>query len=130
MDVYADREDYEVDRQQTDEAVQIMTSLSLGRREAVREIVANAQHRGLLDERAKEFLRSATGDDCLANLIIEALAADRTEGYQVLSMPAPGVHGPNLRRIGMLEQDRPPATTAQAELPRLCSDWQSSRSDR
>ena len=56
------------------EADRIVASLSPGRRESVREIVINAQHRGHLDESARRFLLAATGSAFLADVLSEALA--------------------------------------------------------
>ncbi|MDO9394994.1 MAG: hypothetical protein Q7T71_00465 [Herbiconiux sp.] len=66
-----------MDEGQAAAVARIMAALPPGRREAVREIVLDARHRGVLDGRARAYLRGATGSDVIADLIVEALAAEQ-----------------------------------------------------
>ena len=61
------------------EADRILAALSPGRREAVREIVVNAVHRGFLDERARGYLVAATQGPLLADVLTAALAEAAAE---------------------------------------------------
>ncbi|MCS5720192.1 hypothetical protein N1027_18830 [Herbiconiux sp. CPCC 205763] len=56
------------------EADRIVATLSPGRREATREIVVNALHRGYLDDNARRFLIAATKSTFLADVLTEALS--------------------------------------------------------
>jgi len=60
------------------EADTIVTSLSPGRREAVRELVIDATRRGVLDDRARTFLDRASGGTLLGEVLAQALAETAT----------------------------------------------------
>ena len=72
------------------EADRIVAGLSPGRREAVREVVINAQHRGFLDEGARRFLVAATQSTFLADVLAEALAEMPPEAPIAPNAPLPG----------------------------------------
>lgn len=55
------------------QADEIVARLSPGKREAVREIVINSVHRGLVDERARHYLTVASGGTELADILAAAL---------------------------------------------------------
>jgi hypothetical protein len=60
------------------EADTIVTALSPGRREAVRELVIDATRRGVLDDRARAFLDRASGGTLLGEVLAQALAETAT----------------------------------------------------
>ncbi|MFB2555309.1 hypothetical protein [Herbiconiux liangxiaofengii] len=80
------------------EADRILASLSPGRREAVREIVVNAVHRGFLDERARGYLVAATRGPLLADVLTAALAEPPTEPSPPDALTLPATSITSLRR--------------------------------
>jgi hypothetical protein len=71
------------------EADTIVTSLSPGRREAVRELVIDATRRGVLDDRARTFLDRASGGTLLGEVLAQALAETATRPAVTRSATTP-----------------------------------------
>jgi hypothetical protein len=65
------------------EADRLLATLSPGRREAVREIVVDAVHRGALPMAGRAFLARATGSTFLGDVLGEAIAERAREELAV-----------------------------------------------
>ena len=57
------------------EADRIVSSLSPGKRETVREIVVDATQRGGLNASARRYLETVSGSAFLADVLVEALGS-------------------------------------------------------
>lgn len=74
-----------MDARRLAEADRIVSTLSLGKREAVREIIVEATHRGALSVSARRYLDTATGSAFVAEVLAEALGSARPEVESLLS---------------------------------------------